>query len=472
MYKQASYDEPLLREIKSGTSYRFPSVESETAEIPKKLLRRELNLPSVAEYDVARHFTRLAEMNYSVDNGIYPLGSCTMKYNPKFADEIAANPLFRDVHPMRPESTIQGNLRIMYELQEYLREISDMDAVSLQPLAGAHGEFTGMRIVRKYFEDRGENRTEVIIPDSAHGTNPASATMAGFDVVEVPSNEKGMVDLDALDAAISDRTAALMITNPNTLGIFEENIVEIARKIHEAGGLLYYDGANLNAILGITSPGLMGFDIVHFNLHKTFATPHGGGGPGSGPVGVKKFLSGYLPSPVVRFDGRRYSLVDSGNESIGAMATHYGSFLVALRAWAYIRYMGSNGLRHASERAVLNTNYLEHLISGTYRPSHPAPKKHEMVVSATSAGKRASDIAKFILDNGMHPPTIYFPLIVHEALMIEVTESASKSDLDRYADVLLKAAKEDEESIKQRPSNTHRRRLDEVRAARQLVLRW
>ncbi len=475
MYRQASYDEPLLRDIKSGTTYRFPEHDVSPGDVvPDTLLRKESNLPDVAEYDVVRHFTRLSEMNYSVDNGIYPLGSCTMKFNPKYADVIASDPLFRDIHPARPEKTVQGNLRIMYELQEYLKAISDMDAVSLQPLAGAQGEFTGIRLVKRYFEDQGTDgtRREIIIPDSAHGTNPASASMGGYDVIEIPSAADGTVDVEALKAAVSEKTAAFMITNPNTLGIFDPKIEEIADVLHSAGALLYYDGANFNAILGITSPGLMGFDIVHFNLHKTFATPHGGGGPGGAPVGVKKFLKKYLPSPVVERDGDRYYLKYNGKESIGAVAPYYGSFLVILRAWAYIRFHGADGLRNISRRAVLNTNYLESRIQESYAPSHSAPKKHEVVVSTSKTGKKAMDVAKYILDSGMHPPTVYFPLIVKEAMMIEVTETVSKDDLDRYAEVMLDALKQSEETLEQKPVNTHTNRIDEVKAARELVLRW
>lgn len=475
MYKQASYDEPLIKNIRSGTSYRFPEVSVDPEKVvPNSLLRSSLNLPDTAEYDVVRHFTRLSEMNFSVDNGLYPLGSCTMKFNPKFADAVASNPLFRDIHPLRPEKTVQGNLRIMYELQEYLKAVSDMDAVTLQPLAGAQGEFTGIRLVRKYFEDMGLDgkRTEIIIPDSAHGTNPASASMGGYDVVEIPSADDGTVDLDALRSAVSEKTAAFMITNPNTLGIFDPKMGEMADIIHKAGALLYYDGANFNAILGITSPGLMGFDIVHFNLHKTFATPHGGGGPGGAPVGVKKFLAKYLPSPVVDKDGERYFLREVGKDSIGEVAPYYGSFLVMLRAWSYIRYEGGDGLTEVSKRAVLNTNYLEKRIEKSFQPSHSAPKLHEVVVSSSGTGRRAMDIAKYILDSGMHPPTVYFPLIVKEAMMIEVTESASKGDLDKYADTMLEAAEQSVEDLEKRPLNAHTTRIDEVRAARDLILKW
>ena len=474
MFHQAAYDEPLIRDMRSGTTYRVPGEHTETPEIPDSLVRKEINIPNVSEYDVVRHFTRLSEMNYSVDTGIYPLGSCTMKFNPKYADVMASWSEFRDVHPLRPQETVQGNLRIMYELQEYLKAISDMDAVSLQPLAGADGEFTGISIIRKYFMDQGTDseRREVIVPDSAHGTNPASAAMAGYDVVEIPSTPSGTVDLDALKSVTGRNTAAFMITNPNTLGIFDGGIAEIARIIHEAGALLYYDGANFNAILGITSPGLMGFDVVHFNLHKTFATPHGGGGPGAAPVGVKKFLEKYLPTPIVEKNGDFYSFKDVGDKSIGKIGPYYGSFMVLLRAWAYIRYHGRDGLEAISRRAVLNTNYLERRISGSFRPSNNSIKKHEVVVSASGTGKTANDVAKYLLDMGMHPPTIYFPLIVKEAMMIEVTETVSKKDLDAYADAMLASLKEDAKTSASRPVNTKVTRIDEVRAARDLELTW
>ncbi|MGC8609227.1 MAG: aminomethyl-transferring glycine dehydrogenase subunit GcvPB, partial [Thermoplasmata archaeon] len=357
-YRQAYYSEPLIKDIKSENSFVLNEDPGETEKlINDSIVRRDLKLPEVSEFDVVRHYTRLSEMNYTVDLGMYPLGSCTMKFNPKYADRISSMDSFRNVHPLQPSSTVQGTLKVMYEMQEYLKKISDMDAATLQPMAGADGEFTGILIVRKYFEYKKEKRTEIIIPDSAHGTNPASATMGGFDAVEVPSDERGMINLDALKAAISEKTAALMITNPNTLGIFEQNIVEIAKMLHEAGALLYYDGANLNANFGITSPGIMGFDIVHFNLHKSFGTPHGGGGPGSGPVAVKSFLKDFLPVPIVVFDGKRYSLDYSLKNTIGRVSSFYGSFSVVLRAWSYVTYNGEDGLKNASVRAVLNSNY-------------------------------------------------------------------------------------------------------------------
>lgn len=474
-FHQANYDEPLIKNMKSGTNYRVPGEAGKAEDlVPKSLLREAPDLPDVAEYDVVRHYTRLSQMNYGVDIGMYPLGSCTMKYNPKFADRISSMGEFSELHPFQEEGDIQGTLRVMFELQHYLIKISDMDAITLQPLAGAQGEYTGILIAKKYLEVTGQldTRTEIIVPDSAHGTNPASASMAGFDVVEIPSNEQGTVDLKALEAALSEKTAVFMITNPNTLGIFEGHIEEVARLVHDAGAILYYDGANLNAIMGKTSPGLMGFDIVHFNLHKTFATPHGGGGPGSGPVAVRGFLREYLPVPIVGKEGDRYFLNYSIPHTIGKVSSYYGSFAMHLRAWAYITYHGANGLTRNTERAVLNTNYLSSKLRDTFRIPFSPLKKHELVLSTENTGKRALDIAKGLLDEGIHPPTVYFPLIVHEDMMIEPTETVSQRDLDFYADALKKAAARDEEDLKQRPGNLPVKRIDEVRAARQLVLSW
>ncbi len=467
MYQQAKYDEPLLIEI-HGEEEREIEVD-----VPEKLSRKKLNLPNLEEWQVVRHYTRLSQMNYGVDVNTYPLGSCTMKYNPKINEEIAS--WFSYLHPYQDESTVQGALQIMYELQEMLKEITDMDGFTLQPAAGAHGEFTGMLLVRAYHEYKGEleKRRNVLIPDSAHGTNPASAAMAGFNVIEIPSNEKGMVDIDALEAATDDSTAAFMITNPNTLGIFEEDILEIANIMHKNGALLYYDGANLNAIMGITSPGIMGFDIVHLNLHKTFSTPHGGGGPGSGPVGVRGELVDFLPVPIVRYDGKRYYLDYDVKHTIGKVRSFYGNFGVMVKAWAYIRRLGGEGLRNAAIRAVLNSNYLKERIKEHYVLPHKDLRKHEFVVRPKNA--KALDVAKRLLDFGVHAPTIYFPLIVHEALMIEPTESENKETLDRFADIMIQIAREAEENpdiLKEAPHNTAIKRVDEVLAARRPVLTW
>jgi len=467
MYHQASYDEPLLIEMKSLKNENFD------VDLNPDIVRKELNIPNLPEFEVIRHYTRLSQMNYGVDINIYPLGSCTMKYNPKLNEEIAR--MFSWIHPYQEESTVQGALQIMYELQEMLKEITDMDGFSLQPAAGAHGEFTGMLITRAYHEYKGEGekRKNVILPDSAHGTNPASAAMAGFNVIEIPSNKEGMVDLEALENVTDDTTAAFMITNPNTLGIFEEDILEIAKIMHKNGALLYYDGANLNAIMGLTSPGKMNFDIVHLNLHKTFSTPHGGGGPGSGPVGVRGELVDFLPVPVVRYDGEKYYLDYNIKHTIGKVRSFYGNFGVLVKAWAYIKRLGGTGLKRASIRAVVNSNYLKEKIKNYYVLPYKNLRKHEFVVKPKNA--RALDVAKRLLDFGVHAPTIYFPLIVSEALMIEPTETERKENLDKFAEIMIHIAKEAEknpELLKEAPHNTSVRRVDDVLASRKPVLTW
>jgi glycine dehydrogenase subunit 2 len=415
-------------------------------------------------------------MNFGLDNGMYPLGSCTMKYNPKYADRLAALDMVAEVHPWEDEEGIQGSLHLMAELETALAAISGMDAVSLQPAAGAHGEFTGMLIARAYHEEQGEERTEVIVPDSAHGTNPASAAMAGFDVIVVPTGEDGCVDLEALKAAVGPRTAALMLTNPNTLGIFEERVGEIANIVHGAGGLLYYDGANLNAIMGRTTPGAMGFDMVHFNLHKTFATPHGGGGPGAGPVGVRSFLEPFLPVPRVVHLDESYGLEWERPHSIGKVRAFHGNFAVLVRAYAYIMRMGGNGLKEASDRAVVNANYLRKRLTPVYDLPFKELRKHEFVISARrlreEKGIRALDIAKRLLDHGTMAPTIYFPSLVEEALMIEPTETETMESLDRFAETVLDIAEEDPRIVREAPHNTAVRRIDEVHAAKELVLSY
>ncbi len=470
MYRQAYYDEDFIINFKTGNDYY---IEESDTEIPEGLRRKNLRLPDVRSVDVSRHFTRLSEMNYSVDIGMYPLGSCTMKFNPKYADFISSMDDFNSTHPLEDESYVQGNLEVMYKLQSLLSKISGMDYTSLQPSAGAHGEFTGILIIRKYFEIRGElgQRDEIIIPDSAHGTNPASASMGGFKVIEIPSDENGLVDLDALKAAAGEHTAAFMITNPNTLGIFDDRISEISSIIHNSGALLYYDGANFNAILGITTPGIMGFDIVHFNLHKTFATPHGGGGPGAGPVSVKASLREFLPVPLVVKDGDSYALTYNIKNSIGKLSSYYGSFGIILRALAYTLKNG-NGLTANSKRAVMNSNYMANALSKYYNIPFKKLKKHEFVLSTENTGRKALDISKFILDYGIHSPTTYFPLIVHEAMMIEPTESATKKDMDYYIDVMKKALEVPLEELKAAPVNTSVKRIDEIKAARELILKW
>ncbi|SMD31383.1 aminomethyl-transferring glycine dehydrogenase subunit GcvPB [Picrophilus oshimae] len=465
MYKQAYYNEPYLKDL------GFNSIKGIDFDI--NLKRKSIKLMDYNEFDVSRHYTRLSQMNYSVDLGMYPLGSCTMKYNPKYADKISGMESFQEMHPLMNDECSQGTLKVMYLLQDYLKKISGLDYVSLQPSAGAHGEFTGILIIRKYFEDLNQldTRMEIIIPDSAHGTNPASASMGGFDVIEVPSDENGLVDLDALNNAVSERTAAFMITNPNTLGIFDDNIMKISEIMHKNGALLYYDGANFNAILGITTPGIMGFDIVHFNLHKTFATPHGGGGPGAGPVAVRSFLKDYLPVPLVSFKNGMYYLDYNIPKTIGKVSSYYGSFSILIRALSYIIKNG-NYLKERTVKAVLNSNYMSHQLSGYYKIPYKELKKHEFVLSTENTGKKALDIAKYLLDYGIHPPTTYFPLIVKEAMMIEPTESATKKDLDYYIEAMVNALKADDNDLKMAPLNTSVSRIDELKAARQLKLHW
>lgn len=447
--------------------------------LPEEYRRKvPAELPEVSELQLMRHYTELSKRNHGVDSGFYPLGSCTMKYNPKVNEDVARFSGFTHIHPYQPEETVQGALQLLYELQEDLAEITGMDAVTLQPAAGAHGEWTGLMLIRAYHESRGEKRNKVIVPDSAHGTNPASAAVAGFDIVTVASTNEGYVDIEALRHVVGPDTAALMLTNPNTLGIFEKDILEIAKIVHEAGGLVYYDGANANAILGKVRPGDMGFDVVHLNLHKTFSTPHGGGGPGSGPVGVKKELIPFLPVPVIVKEGEMYRLDWNRPQSIGQVKAYYGNFGVNVRAYAYIRTMGPEGLRLVSEYAVLNANYLMKKLTPYYEVPYPQICKHEFVLSGRrqkKQGVRTLDIAKRLLDFGYHPPTIYFPLIVEECLMIEPTETETKETLDEFIQVMIQIAKEAEETpeiVQEAPHHTVVSRLDEVTAARKPVLRY
>ncbi len=449
--------------------------------LPEHLLRKDkADLPKCSELDVVRHFTELAEKNHSVDKGFYPLGSCTMKYNPKLNEKTSSLEGFAYLHPYQPTSTLQGSLELMFRLEKLLCEITGMDSYSLQPAAGAHGELAGMLIVKKHFEKLNDTgRTRVIVPDSAHGTNPASAVMAGYEIVEVESSSEGIVDLDGLDDLIKEDVAAIMLTNPNTLGLFEKHICEIARRAHEKGILLYYDGANLNAIMGKIKPGEMGFDIVHLNLHKTFSTPHGMGGPGSGPVGVKESLADLLPVPrIVEGDGE-YTLSEDYPDTIGRMRSFYGNFGVLVRAYTYISLMGSQGLRLASEMAVLNANYLKSLLSKMIPEGYPGICKHEFVLDGgklvTDYKIKTLDLAKRLLDYGVHPPTIYFPLIVNEALMIEPPETESKETLDGYSEIvkkILQETKDDPEMVKSAPHTVGTRRLNEALASRQLKTRW
>jgi glycine cleavage system P protein (glycine dehydrogenase) subunit 2 len=436
-------------------------------------------LPEVAERDLVRHYTRLSQRNYGIDLGFYPLGSCSMKYNPKVAEDVAAMPGFRRIHPLQPESQTQGALQLLVELEQALCAVTGMAGVTFQPAAGAHGELVGLLIMRAWHSSQGNRRRRIIIPDSAHGTNPASVTAAGYEVAEVPSNARGLVDIAALEAMVSDDVAGLMITNPNTLGLFEENIADVAAILHRVGGLLYYDGANLNAILGRARPGDMGFDIVHMNLHKTFATPHGGGGPGAGPVAVTPKLVPFLPHPRPVFDGTLYGW-DAGDErSVGRVHTFHGNFGILVRAMAYVRANGSDGLRHVSEKAVLNANYLAARLRGTYDLAFPDMQPmHEFVLTARrqkARGARAMDVAKRIIDYGFHPPTVYFPLIVEESMMVEPTETESIETLDAFADAMIAVDKEidtDPHALHEAPHTAPISRPDEARAARDLKPRW
>jgi len=477
MYRSAVYDEPLLNEIVLPKKDKMKSIDS----LPIPLQRKEkINIPDLDETQLVRHFHHLSQMNYGIDTGIYPLGSCTMKYNPKICEEIASWASFAGTHPYQDISTVQGNLEIMFELERMLCEITGMDFFSLQPAAGAQGEFLGMLLTRAYHEFKNDNdRDEVILPDTAHGTNPASVTMAGYKLIEIPSTRNGTVDLAMLEKALSDKTACFMLTNPNTLGIFESEILEISKLVHEAGALLYYDGANINAIMGKARPSDMGFDIVHLNLHKTFATPHGGGGPGSGPVGVKSKLEKFLPTPRINKNNDNSYFLDYDHpHSIGKIKGFYGNFSVLLKAYVYILMMGGDGLKEASEIAVLNSNYMKKKLvdSGRYDMPYRELRKHEFVISCEKLKQekniRAMDVAKRLLDYGLHPSTIYFPLIVKEALMIEPTESESKNDLDRYIDALIKIADEKPEIVKNAPENTPVKRVDEVGATKNPVLTW
>ncbi len=446
--------------------------------LDKSFLREKCGLPSLGELEVMRHYKELSDRNFCIEKGFYPLGSCTMKYNPKVNELLASLEGYTNLHPLMDDESSQGALHLMYNLQEALKKITGMDAVTLQPAAGAHGELTGMMIIKKYFEHKNDFRKKVIIPDSAHGTNPASAHMCGFDIVSVKSNEKGQVDIDALKEVLDKDVAAIMMTNPNTLGIFEENVLEISRLLHENGSLLYYDGANFNAIMGYTNPKLMGFDVVHLNLHKTFATPHGGGGPGAGPVGVVEELKQFLPAPVISFDGEKYFRDYNIKNSIGSVKSFYGNFGVLVRAYAYILMMGSN-LKNATEDAVLNANYLKEKLKKYYDLPYDEPCMHEFVLSGElqkqKYGVTTLNIAKRLMDCNTHPPTVYFPLIVHEAMMIEPTESETKLRLDEFVDIMIKIAKEAEENpekILSAPHNTPVKRVDETLAARHPDLKF
>ncbi len=498
-FRQADWDEPLIFELgcegRGGSS--IPAVEPEVREevgeveelIPQQMLREEPpRLPEASEVEVLRHYIHLSQMSYGVNSGvIYPLGSCTMKYNPVVNEVLASHPALTEAHPEQDGETVQGILELLYRLKEWLKELTGMDDGSLEPAAGAQGELLGNLMMRAYHADRGEleRRREVIIPDSAHGTNPASAAMAGFKVVEVPSGEDGCIDLEALKSVAGERTAGLMMTNPNTLGIFESKISEVAEIVHRAGGLMYYDGANLNALMGRCRPGDMGFDIVHLNLHKTFSTPHGGGGPGSGPVLVKAYLSDFLPVPTVVYEDGLYRLSYERPKTVGKVHGYYGNISPMVKAYSYILSMGGEGLKEASEVAVLNSNYLLHRLKGVRGLSLPfapgLPRKHEFVISASKmaeeTGVRALHISKRLLDYGIHAPTIYFPLIVPEAMMIEPTETEPLEAINSLAEAfeeISSLAYSKPEEVQGSPRNTAVGRLDDVKAShpRTMCLSW
>ncbi len=477
--------EPLICDLsvsgRPGVSLPAPDVPA--AALPKGLVRQDLPLPELSEIDVVRHFVRLSQLNHSIDTGFYPLGSCTMKYNPKVNEDACRLPGFAFAHPLQDPEAAQGNLAVMYSLQEWLKEIGGFAGISLQPAAGAHGELTGILIIRAYHRSRNDlRRTKILIPNSAHGTNPASTAMGGFEAVELPSDDRGNVDLNALRAACDDTVAGLMLTNPNTLGLFEEHVEQVVNQIHACGGLVYGDGANMNALLGIVRPGDLGIDVLHYNLHKTFSTPHGGGGPGSGPVGVCEQLVDFLPGPIV-------DVIEAGDEeeaplfglvmpakSIGRVKSFHGHFGVLVRAYAYIRMQGKQGMRAIADHAVLNANYLRTRLRDAYHVPYDRICMHEFVAEgrwADAPDIRALDVAKRLMDYGFHPPTNYFPLIVHEALMIEPTETESVQVLDAFAEAMLKIAGEahtNPDVLHTAPHVTPVGRLDEVKAAKDLVL--
>jgi glycine dehydrogenase subunit 2 len=479
-------DQALIFELsKQGrVGYSLPELEVEELSlaelIPSDYIRsEEAELPEVSELDIMRHYTALSKRNHGVDSGFYPLGSCTMKYNPKINENVARIAGLAHLHPLQEEETVQGAMELLFDLQEHLKEITGMDEVTLQPAAGAHGEWTGLMMIRAYHEANNDTkRTKVIVPDSAHGTNPASATVAGFETITVKSDENGLVDLEDLKRVVDEHTAALMLTNPNTLGLFEAHILEMAQIVHDAGGKLYYDGANLNAVLSKARPGDMGFDVVHLNLHKTFTGPHGGGGPGSGPVGVKADLIPYLPKPVLVKNEEGYHFDYNRPQSIGRVKPFYGNFGINVRAYTYIRTMGPEGLKNVTEFAVLNANYMMRRLAPYYDLPFDQHCKHEFVLSGKrqkKLGVRTLDIAKRLLDFGYHPPTIYFPLNVEECIMIEPTETESKETLDSFIDAMIQIAREVEETpeiVQEAPHTTVVKRLDETTAARKPILRY
>jgi glycine dehydrogenase subunit 2 len=478
--------EPTIFELSrpNRKGFRFPAPDVPEFSFPGEFLREDLPLPEVPENQVIRHFTNISQLNHAVDTGFYPLGSCTMKYNPKINEETARLPGFSQIHPLQPAATVQGALGLMHETQQWLAEISGFDAVTLQPAAGAHGELTGVLIIRAYHNSRGDTkRTKMLVPDSAHGTNPASSAMSGMTMVELPSDKRGNIDLEALKAECDETLAGLMITNPNTLGLFDENIIKACQLVHESGGLVYGDGANLNALLGIYKPARMGIDVMHFNLHKTFSTPHGGGGPGSGPVGVRKDLEQFLPTPLVVMTSEGddetpavYEMI-TPQQSIGRVKSFHGHFGVVVRAFTYMLSLGKSGLLDVSQTAVLNANYVQALVKDVYHIPYERLCMHEFVTEGAwddAPGIRALDISKRLIDFGFHPPTNYFPLIVREALMIEPTETETKETLDAFAAAMLQIAdeaKNNPDILHSAPNNAPFGRLDEVKAAKELILK-
>ncbi len=481
-----AHEEPLLFERgstgRSGVSLPAPAAGDPGAAIPAALRREAVDgLPGISELEAIRHFTRLSSWNHGIDTGFYPLGSCTMKYNPKSSEALARLPGFANLHPLAPPEMAQGALELMWRLERALSEIAGFDATTLSPAAGAHGELCGVMAIRAYHVSRGNPRKKVLIPDTAHGTNPASSALNGYDVVQLASGPDGRLHPQTVAAAMDEDVAAIMITNPNTLGIFESHIQEIAKIVHAKGGLVYGDGANMNALLGVARPGDMGFDVIQYNLHKTFATPHGGGGPGSGPVSVKAPLAPFLPLPAVVKEGESYRLVTDPKErpqSVGKLREFWGNFAMFVRAWALIREYGPEGLAQTGKLAVLNANYLRALLRGTYHLPYDTDSLHEVVfddAAQKDTGVTTMDIAKRLIDHGFHPPTIYFPLVVHGAIMIEPTETESKETLDRFVEAMkaiAAEAKTDPEGVKAAPTRPVRARLDETRAARKPVLRW
>jgi glycine dehydrogenase subunit 2 len=478
--------EPLIYDLSSPgrKGVLLPDCDVPETDLPKNLMRDGLDLPEVSELQVVRHFVKLSQLNYAIDKNFYPLGSCTMKYNPKINEDTARLPGLAQLHPLADTEGAQGALALMYQLQNWLAEISGFKAVSLSPAAGAQGEFAGILMIRKYHVERGDTkRTKILIPNSAHGTNPATVTMAGYTAVELPADENGDVDLEALRAACDDTVAGMMITVPNTLGLFESKILDVIKAVHDCGGLMYMDGANMNALMGVVKPGELGFDVMHYNLHKTFSTPHGGGGPGSGPVGVGEKLVPYLPGPIVQIieetspeeDAPLYGLV-MPEKSIGRLKAFQGNFGMHIRAYTYIRIHGDQGIKDITRHAVLNANYIRVKLHGTYKVPYDRICAHEFVLEGQFEGVdniHALDISKRLMDYGIHPPTNYFPLLVHEALMIEPTETEDKATLDEFIDVMEKIAteaKEDPELLRTAPHTAPVSRLDEVRAAKQLVL--